>query len=162
MSLFFSGNNFYKNKETFKIFSPQILDVYRILLVKTTLESIMFFYTFSVINTMFVPCTALLYDSTAATRTLKLSTTLLSISCGIRLISFLMMSTLVCGFKCSVREMRWSLIIEQNRILEYLRHNFPWDRLISRETDNPWPFYSQDLKTPDYFLGEGEGGGVPE
>ena len=67
MSLFFLGNNFYKNKETFKIFSAQILEVYRILLVETTLESIMFYYTFSVINTMFVPCTALLYDSTAAT-----------------------------------------------------------------------------------------------
>ena len=79
MSLFFFGNNFYKNKETFKIFSPQSLDVYRILLVETTLESIMFYYTFSVINNMFVPYTALLYDSTAATRTLKLSTTLLRI-----------------------------------------------------------------------------------
>ena len=56
--------------------------------MKTTLESIIFYYTFSVINTMFVPCTALLYDTTAATQTLKLSTTLLSISCGIRLISF--------------------------------------------------------------------------
>ena len=30
---FFFGNNFYKNKETSKIFSPQILEVYRILLV---------------------------------------------------------------------------------------------------------------------------------
>ena len=97
MSLFFFGNKFYKNKETFKIFSRQILEVYRILLVETTLQSIMFHYTFSVINTMFVPCTALLYDSTAATRTLKLSITLLSISCAIRLISFLMMSSLVCG-----------------------------------------------------------------
>ena len=96
MSLFFFGNNFYKNKETFKIFSPQILEVYRILLVQTTLESIVFYYTFSVINTMFVPCTALLYDSTAATRTLKLSTTPLSISCGIHLISLLMISFLVC------------------------------------------------------------------
>ena len=67
MSLFFSGDNLYKNKATFKIFSPQILEVYRILLVETTLESIMFYYTFSVINTMFVPCTVLLYDSTAAT-----------------------------------------------------------------------------------------------
>ena len=56
MSLFFFGNNFHKNKETFKIFSPQLLEVYRIPLVKTTLESIMFYYTFSVINTMFVPC----------------------------------------------------------------------------------------------------------
>ena len=68
MSLFFFGDNFYKNQETFKIFSPQILDVYRIFLVETTLESIMFYYTFSVINTMFVPCTPLLYESTAASR----------------------------------------------------------------------------------------------
>ena len=67
MSLFFFGNNFYKSKETFKIFSSQILEVNRILLVEITLESIMFYYTFSVINTMFVPCTVLLYDSTAAT-----------------------------------------------------------------------------------------------
>ena len=46
---------------------------------------------------MFVPCTALLYNSTAATRTLKLSTTLLIISCEIHLISLLMMSSFVCG-----------------------------------------------------------------
>ena len=57
MSLFFFGNNFYKNKEAFKIFSPQILEVYRILLVEITLALIMFHYTFSIINTMFVPCT---------------------------------------------------------------------------------------------------------
>ena len=94
----FFGNNFYKNKKTFKIFPPQVLEVYRILLVETTLESIMFYYTFSVINAMFVLCTTLLYDSKAATRTLKLSTTLMSISCRIRLVSFLMMSSLVCGF----------------------------------------------------------------
>ena len=80
MSLFFFGNNFYKKKETFNIFSPQILEVYRILLVETTLELIMFYYIFSVINTMFVPWTALLYDSTATTWTWKLSSTLLSIS----------------------------------------------------------------------------------
>ena len=53
MSLFFFGNNFYKNKETFKIFSSQLLEVYRILLVETTLESIMFYYTFPEINTNF-------------------------------------------------------------------------------------------------------------
>ena len=109
MSLFLFGNTFYKNKETFKIFSPQILEVYRILLVETTVESIMFYYTFSVINTMFVPCTALLYDSTAATRTLKLSTTLLSISCGIRLISFLMMSSLVCGLFSQTLSFRYPI-----------------------------------------------------
>ena len=57
MSLFLFGNSCYKGKESFKIFSPQILEVYRILLVKTTLESIIFYYTFLVINTMFVPCT---------------------------------------------------------------------------------------------------------
>ena len=97
MSLYFFGDNFYKIKETFKIFSPQILEVYRIVLVETTLESKIFYYTFSVINTMFVLCIALLYDSTAATQTLKLSTTLLSISSEIRLISLLIMSSLVCG-----------------------------------------------------------------
>ena len=86
MSLFFFGNTFSKNIESFQIFSPQLLEVCRIILVEATLESTMFYYTFSIINTMFIPCTALLYDSTAATRTLKLSTTLLSISCGIRLI----------------------------------------------------------------------------
>ena len=45
ISLHFFGDNFCKIKETFKIFSPQILEVYRILLVETTLESIMFYYT---------------------------------------------------------------------------------------------------------------------
>ena len=43
MSLFFFGNNFYKNKETFKIFSPRLLEVNKILLVETALESIMFY-----------------------------------------------------------------------------------------------------------------------
>ena len=82
ISLFFFGDNFYKNKESLKIFSPQILEVYKILLVETSLEPIMFYYTFSVINTMFVPCTAWLYDSRAATRILKLSITLLNNSGG--------------------------------------------------------------------------------
>ena len=106
MSLFFFGNNFYKNKETFKIFSPQILEVYRILLVETTLESVMFYYTFSVINTMFVPSTALLYNSAAATRTLELSVTLLSNSCGIHLISLLMKSSLVYGLFSQTQSFR--------------------------------------------------------
>ena len=39
-----------------------------------------------------------------------------------------------------------------NRTLEYLRHSFPWDRLILQQTDNPWPSYSQDLNPADYFL----------
>ena len=39
-----------------------------------------------------------------------------------------------------------------NGTLKYLRHNFPWDRLISRQTDNSWLSYSQDLNPPDYFL----------
>ena len=108
-SLFFFGNNFYKNKETFKVFSQQLLEVYRILLVETILESIMFYYTSSVINTMFVPCTTLQYDSTAATRTLKLFTILLSISCGINLISFLMMSSLAFGFFSQTLSFRYPL-----------------------------------------------------
>ena len=151
MSLFFFGNNFHKNKETFQFFSPQILEVYRILLVETTLESIMFYYTFSVTNIMFVPCTALLYDSTAATLTLKLPTTLLRISCRIHLISLLMMSfsCLQIVFAKSVFQVpsRFS-----NRTLEYLRHNFPSDRPIARQTDNPQPSYSHDLNPLDYFL----------
>ena len=109
MSLFFFGDSFYKNKETFKIFFAQLLEVSRILLVETTLKLIMSYYTFSVINTMFVPCTALLYDSTAATRTLKLSTTLLTISCGIHLISLLMKSSLVCELFSQILSFRYSL-----------------------------------------------------
>ena len=104
MSLFFFGNNFYKNKETVKIFSPQLLEVYGIILVETNLESIMLYYTFSVINTMFIPCT-----STAATQTLTLSTTLLSISCGIRLVPLLMMPSYVCGLFSKTLSFRYPL-----------------------------------------------------
>ena len=39
-----------------------------------------------------------------------------------------------------------------NRTLEYLRHNFPWDRLISHQTDNLWPSYSKDLNPPWGYL----------
>ena len=109
MSLFFFGNNIYKNKETFKIFSPQILEVHRIFSVELTLESIMFYYTFKVTNTMFVPCTVLLYDNTAATRTLKLSTTLLNIYCGIHLISVLMMFSLACRLFSQTLSFRYPL-----------------------------------------------------
>ena len=42
--------------------------------------------------------------------------------------------------------------LKQNRILEYIRHNFPCDRLISRQTDNAWSSYSHDLNPPDFFL----------
>ena len=69
----------------------------------------MFYYTFSVINTMFVLCTALLYDSPARTRTLNLSTNLLKVSRGIRLISLLMMSTLVCGLFSQTVSFRYPL-----------------------------------------------------
>ena len=97
---------------------------------------------------MFVPCTMLQYDSTAATQTLKLSTTLLRISCGIHLISLLMMpSCLWIVFTNSV-----SLPHFSNRSPEYLRHNFPWDRLILPQINILWPSYSQDLNLPDYFL----------
>ena len=39
-----------------------------------------------------------------------------------------------------------------NVSLEYLRRYFPGDRLISRQTDNPWPAHSPDLSPADYFL----------
>ena len=98
MSLFLFGNNFYKNKQIFKIFAPQILEVYGILLVKTTLESIMLYYT-------------LLFKKGGG-----------------------------------------ASFIEQNRTLGYLKHNFPWDRLISCQTDNLLSSYSQDFNPPDYLL----------
>ena len=117
--LYFSlAITFTKIRKNLQDFFSTATEVYRIVLVETTLES-MFYYTFSVINTMFVLCTALLYDSPAGTRTLNLSTTLLSISCGIRLISLLMLSSrnetvpwevMPEVFKCSVREMSWHLI----------------------------------------------------
>ena len=136
MSLFFFGNNFYKNKETFKIFSPQLLEVYRILLAETILESIMFYYTFSVINTMFVRCTALLYDSTAATRTLKLFTNLLSISCGISLILLLIivLSCLWIVFTNSVSQVpprkivRWAEILGDRGLMR--NESVPWEVLL--------------------------------
>ena len=39
-----------------------------------------------------------------------------------------------------------------NRKPEFDRHNSPWDRLISRQTDNPWPSFCQDCNPSDYFL----------
>ena len=147
----------------------------------------MFYYTFSVIDTIFVPCTALLYDSTAGTRTLKLPTTLflfwwcslLSVDCfhklclsgtpsensqagwnlgnrmarGYRFDAKWVcpIGSYACGIQvlCSRNEVAphfW------NRTLEYVRRIFRWYRLISRQTDNPWPSYSQDLNPSDYFL----------
>ena len=145
MSLFCFGNNFYKNKETFKIFSPQLLEVYRILLVETILDSIMFYYSFSVINTTFVPCTALLYDSTAATRTLKLFTILLSISCGINLISFLMMSSLVCGLISQTLSFRYppQKIVRRVEILR-----IRWSGVIglTQNESVPWEVISELFK----------------
>ena len=144
MSLFFFGYNFYKNKETFKIFSPQLLKIYRILLVKTTLESIMFYYNFSVINTMFVPCTALLYDSTAATGTIKLSTNLLSISCAIRVISFLMMSSLDCGFYSQT--VFQILPLKIVRRVEILGIGWPGVIGLTRNESVPWEVMSEVFK----------------
>ena len=60
------------------------------------------FYIFQLVQSFF-------FDSIAATQTLKLSTTLLSISCGIRLISFLMMSSLVCGLFSQTLSFRYPL-----------------------------------------------------
>ena len=138
MSLFFFANNFYKNKENFKVFYPQLLGIYRILLLETNLE-LMFYYTFSVINTMFVPCTALLYNSRAATRTLKLSTTMLTISCEIHLISLLMMSSFVCGLFPQTLSFRYSFrkIVRRVEILGIAWPGFiglTWNESVPWET----------------------------
>ena len=115
MSLFFFGDNFYKNKETFKIF-----------------------------NTMFGPCTALLYDSTAATRTLKLSTTLLSISCATRLIAFLMMSSLVwIVFTNSIFQVPFQKIV---RRVEILGIGWPGVIDLTQNESGPWEYM------PEVFL----------
>ena len=53
-------------------------------------------------------------------------------------------------FKCSVREISTTSFLEQNTWIP--QHYFPWDRLISRQTDNSCPSYSQDLNPPDCFL----------
>ena len=145
MPIFFFGNKFYRNKETFNIFSPQILEVYRILLVESILELIMYYYTFSVINNMFVPYTVLLYDSTAATRTLKLSATLLSFSCGIRLISLLMLSSLVWGLFSHTRSFRYTLqkIVRWVKIL-----GIGWPGVVGlmRNESVPWEVIPEVFK----------------
>ena len=152
----------------------------------------MFYYTFSVINTMFVPCTALLYDSTAATRTLNCPQLywaflvesiwflfwwcpLLSVDCFHKL--FLSDTPQKIVRQVEILRIGWPGVIGltqnesvpwegmpevfqvfcsrnkapshfSNRTLEYLRHNFPWDRFISRQTvtpDNPIPKISTRL-----------------
>ena len=81
---------------------------------------------------MFVPCTALLCDSTTATQTLKLSTTLLRISCGIHLISFLMIPSLVCGLFSQTLSFRFPSENSQagwdlgNRMARGYRFNAKW------------------------------------
>ena len=81
---------------------------------------------------MFVPCTALLCDSTTATQTLKLSTTLLRISCGIHLISFLMIPSLICGLFSQTLSFRFPSENSQagwdlgNRMARGYRFNAKW------------------------------------
>ena len=103
----------------------------------------MFYYTFSVINTMFVPCIALLYDSTA-TRTLKLSTTLFSISCGIRLISFLMMSSFACGLSSNtISQVPPQKIV---RRVEILGIGWPGVIGLMRNESVPWEVMPEVFK----------------
>ena len=59
-----------------------------------------------------------MYDRTAATQTLKLSTTLLSISCGIRPISLLMMSSVCELFSQTVFQVPPQKIVRRVEILE--------------------------------------------
>ena len=147
---------------------------------------------------MFVPCTVLLYDNTATTRTLKLLTFLLSIYSGIHLISVLRIFSLACGlfsqslssrypsknsqegcdngnkmakgfwfdlkWVCPMGTYVWGIQVFcsrnemtlhfSSRRLEYLRHNFPWHRLISHQTDNTWPTIPEIWTRLNIFWGD--------
>ena len=194
MSLFFFGNNFYKNREMFMIFSPQILEVYRILLVEPTLE-LMFYYTFSCYVRSMHHTAVWQHSSNSNIKIVQNSiehflgnssdffsdavhsclrivfTNLVFQVPPQRIVRWVEIlgiewagvidlmrnesapwEVILEVFKCSVWEMRHHQNIFSNRTLEYHRHNFPWDRLISRQTDNPWLSYSHDLNPPDYFL----------
>ena len=100
---------------------------------------------------MFVPCTTLLYDSTAATRTLKLATTLLSISCGIRLISFLMMSSFACGLSSNtISQVPPQKIV---RRVEILGIGWPGVIGLMRNESVPWEVMPEVFKCSVMFQG---------
>ena len=125
MTLFFFDNNFKKKRETFKIFSPQLLEVYTILLVETTLESIMFYCTFSVTNTT-IPQ---LYWAFLA---------------GIDLISLLMMSFLVRGlFSKTVFQVRPQKTVKRVEIVGLV-----WPGVIGliRNESVPWEVMAEVFK----------------
>ena len=85
---------------------------------------------------MFAPCTAPLYGSTAATKRLKMSATLLSLSFGIRLISFPMMSSLMwivfANFVFQVPPQKIA------RRTEILRIGWPGAIGLTRNESVPW------------------------
>ena len=88
---------------------------------------------------MFFPCTVLLYDSTAATPTLKLSIALLSISCGIHLIPFLMMSSLVCGLFSQTLSFKHPSENSQERAgVDILRIGWPRVIGLMQSESVPW------------------------
>ena len=85
-----------------------------------------------------------MYDSTTATQTLKLSTTLLGISCGIHLISLLMMSSLVCGlFSQTVFQVHPQKTVRRVEIV-----GLGWPGVISliRNESVPWEVMPEVLK----------------
>ena len=57
-------------------------------------------------------------------------------------------------FKCSFREMRWRLVSQTEHFNTSGITSHWTDSFISRQTDNPWQYCSQDLNPPDYFLRE--------
>ena len=101
---------------------------------------------------MFVPCTTLLYDSAAATWTIKLSTTLLSISCAIHMISFLMMPSLVCGLFSQT--LSFSTPLENSQA--------GWD-LGNRMAKGCWLMWNESVPwelMPEVFKCSVQGGGL--
>ena len=101
--------------------------------METALESMMFYYTFSLINSV-RSMHRLLYDSTAATRTLKLPTTLSSISCGIYLISV---------FTNSVFQVPRQTIVRRAEILGI---GWPGVMGLTQNESVPWEVMSEVLK----------------
>ena len=169
---------------TFKIFSPQILEVYRILLVETTLEpyyvrsmhraavwqhssnlNIKIVYNLFLVEFVWflfrwcpplsVDCCRKLFPSVTPSENSQVgwdNRNRIAKVCRFDAKWVCPWKVMPEVFKCSAWESVPVAPHFLNRTLEYLRYNFPWGRLISCQTDNPWPSYSQDLNPPYYSL----------
>ena len=153
MSLFFFGNNFYKNKESFKIFSWQHSSNSNNKIVHNSIEHFLCnlsdFFSDDVLFCLWIVFT----NSVFQVPPQKIVRRVEILGIGWSGVIGLMQNESVPWevmpevFKCSVWEMRWHLISRadhsphfSNRTLEYLRHNLPWVRIphemLNRAVDN--------------------------